>query len=125
MFIGPYAFLRQMPPLLETKGQVIVNSSRALRATAGLGQYAATKDAMKAIADPTTRSQCGWCRGHCAFPRTNRERAAARDLCGKGRPDPLDRLIQPPDVAGLVRFVLLLPRTTEVTDIVMRPTLKT
>ena len=77
--IAPYALLRQMPPLpLEAKGQVIVNSSRALRAPAGLGQYAATKDAMKAIADPTTRSQCGWCRGHGAFlGRTASERQCA------------------------------------------------
>jgi hypothetical protein len=96
-----------------------------LRATAGLGQYAATQDAMKAIADPTTRSQCGWCRGHGAFlGRTASERQRAI-FAAKGRPYPPDRLIQPPDVAGLVRLLLLLPRTTEVTDIVMRPMLKT
>ena len=126
MFIAPYALLRQMPPLLlETKGQVIVNSSRALRATAGLGQYAATKDAMKAIADPTTRSQCGWRRRHGAFLGRSASERQRAIFAAKGRPYPPDRLIQPPDVAGLVRFLLLLPRTTEVTDIVMRPMLKT
>ena len=38
--------------LIEAQGQVVfVNSSQALRATAGIGQYAATKHAMKAVAD--------------------------------------------------------------------------
>jgi hypothetical protein len=88
-------------------------------------QYAATKDAMKAIADPTTRSQCGWRRRHGVSSDDPRASGSARSLRQKGRPYPPDRLIQPPDVAGLVRFLLLLPRTTEVTDIVMRPMLKT
>src|SRR5262245_12017482 len=52
--LGPYALLyRLLPPLrLEATGQVVfINSSQALKATAGLGQYAATKHAMKAVAD--------------------------------------------------------------------------
>ncbi len=35
-----------------------------------------------------------------------------------------DRLIQPADVAEMVAAVLALPRTAEVTDLVMRPTEK-
>ena len=46
-------------------------------------------------------------------------------FAAEGRPNPSERLIQPPDVAGLVLFLLRLPRTSEVTDIVMRPMLKT
>jgi NADP-dependent 3-hydroxy acid dehydrogenase YdfG len=43
----------------------------------------------------------------------------------EGRPYPPERLIQPADVAGLVLFLLRLPRTSEVTDIVLRPMQKT
>jgi len=81
------------------------------------------KDAMKTIADPTTRSQCGWRRRHGAFLGRSASERQRAIFAAKGRPYPPDRLIQPPDVAGLVRFLLLLPRTTEVTDIVMRPML--
>jgi NAD(P)-dependent dehydrogenase (short-subunit alcohol dehydrogenase family) len=51
--VGPYALIQQLLPLLiEAKGQVVfINSSQALRAAAGVGQYAATKHAMKAVAD--------------------------------------------------------------------------
>jgi NAD(P)-dependent dehydrogenase (short-subunit alcohol dehydrogenase family) len=49
---GPYALLRQFPPLVtQSKGQVVfVNSSRTAKASAETGQCAATKHALKAIA---------------------------------------------------------------------------
>ena len=51
--VGPYALLQRLLPLLiKAKGQVVfINSTQALRAAAGLGQYAATKHAVKAVAD--------------------------------------------------------------------------
>ena len=42
-------------------------------------------------------------------------------FAAEGRPYPPERLIQHADVAGLVLSILRLPRTSEVTDIVMRP----
>jgi len=51
-----------------------------------------------------TRSQCGWCRGAAFLGRTASERQRAI-FAAKGRPYPPDRLIQPPDVVGLVRFL--------------------
>ena len=126
--IGPYALLQQLLPLLlEARGQVVfVNSSQALRATAGLGQYAATKHAMKAVAD-SLRDEVNaqGVRVMSLFlGRTASERQRAI-FAAEGRPYPPERLIQPADVARLVLFLLRLPRTSEVTDIVMRPMLKT
>ena len=126
--IGPYALLQQLLPLLlEARGQVVfVNSSQALRATAGLGQYAATKHAMKAVAD-SLRDEVNaqGVRVMSLFlGRTASERQRAI-FAAEGRPYPPERLIQPADVAGLVLSLLQLARTSEVTDIVVRPMQKT
>ena len=126
--IGPYALLRQLLPLLlQARGQVVfVNSSQALRAAAGLGQYAATKHAMKAVAD-SLRDEVN---AHDVrvmslfLGRTASERQRAI-FAAEERPYPPGRLIQPADVAGLVLSLLQLPRTSEVTDIVVRPMQKT
>jgi NADP-dependent 3-hydroxy acid dehydrogenase YdfG len=126
--IGPYALLQQLlPMLIEAQGQVVfVNSSQALRATAGIGQYAATKHAMKAVADSVRDEvNADGVRVMSLFlGRTASERQQTI-FAAEGRPYLPERLIQPADIAQLVLFLLRLPRTTEVTDIVLRPMLKT
>jgi NADP-dependent 3-hydroxy acid dehydrogenase YdfG len=126
--LGPYALLQRLLPLLiEAKGQVVfINSSQALRAAAGIGQYAATKHAMKAVADSLRDEVNGdGIRVMSLFlGRTASERQRTI-FAAEGRPYPPERLIQPADIAQLVLSLLRLPRTTEVTDIVVRPMLKT
>jgi NAD(P)-dependent dehydrogenase (short-subunit alcohol dehydrogenase family) len=126
--IGPYALLQQLLPLLiEAKGQVVfINSSQALRATAGLGQYAATKHAMKAVADSLRDEvNVNGVRVMSLFlGRTASERQRAI-FAAEGRPYPPERLIQPADVAEIVLSLLRLPHNSEVTDIVLRPMQKT
>ena len=126
--IGPYALLQQLlHMLIEAQGQVVfVNSSQALRATAGIGQYAATKHAMKAVADSLRDEvNANGVRVMSLFlGRTASERQRGI-FAAEGRPYPPERLIQSADVAGLVLFLLRLPRTSEVTDIVLRPMQKT
>ena len=126
--IGPYALLQQLlPMLIEEQGQIVfVNSSKALRATAGIGQYAATKHAMKAVADSLRDEvNASGVRVMSLFlGRTAGERQRAI-FAAEGRPYPPERLIQPADIAGLVLSLLRLPRTSEVTDVVMRPLQKT
>jgi NAD(P)-dependent dehydrogenase (short-subunit alcohol dehydrogenase family) len=125
--IGPYALLQQLLPLLiEAKGQVVfINSTQALKA-AGLGQYAATKHAMKAVADSLRDEvNANGVRVMSLFlGRTASERQRAI-FAAEGRPYPPERLIQPADVAELVLSLLRLPRTSEVTDILLRPMQKT
>jgi NADP-dependent 3-hydroxy acid dehydrogenase YdfG len=126
--IGPYTLLQQLlPSLMEANGQVVfINSSQALKAAAGLGQYAATKHAMKAVAD-SLRDEVNahGVRVMSLFlGRTASERQRAI-FAAEGRVYPPERLIQPADVAEVVLSLLRLPRTTEVTDIVLRPMQKT
>ena len=126
--IGPYALLQQLlRMLIEAQGQVVfVNSSQALRATAGIGQYAATKHAMKAVADSLRDEvNANGVRVMSLFlGRTASERQRGI-FAAEGRPYSPERLIQPADVAGLLLFLLRLPRTSEVTDIMLRPMQKT
>jgi NADP-dependent 3-hydroxy acid dehydrogenase YdfG len=126
--LGPYSLLNQVLPLLiEAKGQVVfINSTQGLRAATGVGQFAATQHGMKAIAD-SLRDQvnANGVRVMSLFlGRTAGERQRAI-FAMEGRPYPPERLIQPADIAQLVLSVLRLPRTAEVTDVVMRPMLKT
>ena len=126
--VGPYALLQRLLPLLiKAKGQVVfINSTQALRAAAGLGQYAATKHAVKVVADSLRDEvNANGVRVLSLFlGRTASERQRAI-FAAEGRPYPPERLIQPADVAELVLSLLRLPRTSEVTDIVLRPMQKT
>ena len=123
--VGPYALLQRLLPLLiKAKGQVevvFINSTQALRAAAGLGQYAATKHAVKAVADSLRDEvNANGVRVMSLFlGRTASERQRAI-FAAEGRPYPPERLLQPADVAELVLSLLRLPRTSEVTDIVLR-----
>jgi len=125
---GPYSLVQQLLPLLvASKGQVVfINSTQALKATAGVGQYAATKHAMKALADSLRDEVNGdGVRVTSVFLGRTATELQRAIFALEGRPYTPERLIQPADVAALVHFLLLLPRTGEVTDIVMRPMLKT
>ncbi len=121
---GPYALLRRLlPSLIEGRGQVVfVNSSQALKASAEVGQYAATKHALKAIAD-SLRDEVNpeGVRVMSIFlGRTAGERQKAI-FASEGRPYSPERLIEPSEIARLVRFMLQLSRSAEVTDVTLRP----
>jgi NADP-dependent 3-hydroxy acid dehydrogenase YdfG len=126
--VGPYSLIQHLLPfLIGSKGQVVfINSTQGLRAGAGVGQYAATKHAMKAIAD-SMRDEVNGSSVRVAsifLGRTATERQRTISAA-EGRPYQPERLIQPADVAKLVLFLLQLPRTSEVTDVVLRPMQKT
>jgi NAD(P)-dependent dehydrogenase (short-subunit alcohol dehydrogenase family) len=126
--LGPYSLIQQLLPfLIESKGQVMfINSTQGLKAGAGIGQYAATKHAMKAVADSLRDEVNGnGVRITSIFlGRTATERQRAI-FAAEGRPYRPERLVQPVDVAELVLFLLQLRRTSEVTDVVLRPMQKT
>ncbi|MGH8093086.1 MAG: SDR family NAD(P)-dependent oxidoreductase [Chthoniobacterales bacterium] len=126
--LGPFRLTQLLLPALGfSQGQVIfINSSAGREARAGVGQYAATKHALKAVAD-SLRDECNSsgvrvCTlflGSTATPMQAGVRAWQR------RSYEPEKLIQPDDVAGMVAAILALPRTAEVTDVIMRPTAKT
>jgi NADP-dependent 3-hydroxy acid dehydrogenase YdfG len=96
-----------------------------LNAVAHIGQYAATKHALRAVADslraevnPAGVRVLSVFLGRTATPM----QATVHQMEGRAyRPE---LLIQPQDVATLVLNTLSLPRTAEVTDIHLRPMIK-
>jgi NADP-dependent 3-hydroxy acid dehydrogenase YdfG len=124
---APYALTQALLPMLRSRGGqiVFINSSAGLRARATVGQYAATKHALKAIADSLRDEVNGdgvrvlsVFLGRTASPM----QAAVHEI--EGRTYHPDRLLQTDDVASVVLHVLSLPRTAEVTDINIRPLMK-
>jgi NAD(P)-dependent dehydrogenase (short-subunit alcohol dehydrogenase family) len=125
---GPYVLTQALLPMFRgSRGEVVfVNSSIVLNARAGTGQYAATKLALKAIADSLRaevnadgRRVLSVFLGRTATPM--QETIHDRE----GRDYHPDRLLQPEDVAAVVLSAVSLPRTAEVTDINIRPMIKT
>jgi NAD(P)-dependent dehydrogenase (short-subunit alcohol dehydrogenase family) len=121
---APY-FLTQalLPMLREARGQVVfINSSAGVVAKPDVGPYAATKHALKAVADGLRAevNQAGIrvltiYAGRTATPM----QAALHERQGQAYAP--ERLLQPEDVAATVMAALGLPRTAEVTDISIRP----
>jgi NADP-dependent 3-hydroxy acid dehydrogenase YdfG len=125
---GPYVLTQALLPMFRgSRGEVVfVNSSISLSAKAGSGQYAATKNALKAIADSLRaevnadgRRVLSIFLGRTATPmqQTIHDR--------EGRDYHPELLLQPEDVAAVVLSAVSLPRTAEVTDINIRPMIKT
>ena len=124
---APYVLTQAVLPLLRpVRGQIVfLNSSVGLNAKAGLGQYAATKHALKAIAD-SLREEVNpeGLRVLSVFlGRTASLMQAALHEC-EGREYHPERLMKPEDVASVVIHALSLPRSAEVTDVVVRPLAK-
>jgi NAD(P)-dependent dehydrogenase (short-subunit alcohol dehydrogenase family) len=125
---APFALTQAaLPMLLRARGQIVFMSSSIIRAAnlSGRGGYAAMQAAFKALAD-ATRDEVNdrdvrvltVMPGTTATPRQERIFARAER---EYRPE---RLLQPEDVARMVCAALSLPRTAEVTDIHVRPMLK-
>lgn len=113
-----------LPQLTASRGQVVfINSSAGLIAKRPeIGQYAATKHALKAIADslreevnPKGVRVLSLYLGRTASPM---QAAIFRE---EGREYHPDTLMQAEDVANVVIHALTLPPTAEVTDISIRP----
>ena len=124
---GPYALTRALLPMIrERRGQIVfVNSSAGIQGKAGVAQYAATKHALKAIAD-SLRDEVNAdgirvlnvFLGRTATPMQEEIHAA------EGRPYQPDKLIQPQSVASVIAHALNLHRDAEITEIHMRPLAK-
>ena len=114
---------RLLPRLKAAQGQVVfVNSSAGLSARAHVGQYAATKHALKAVADGLREEvNAAGVRVLSLFLGRTATRMQAELHAMEGRAYEPGALIQPEDVAALTLQVLALPRSVEVTDISLRP----
>jgi NAD(P)-dependent dehydrogenase (short-subunit alcohol dehydrogenase family) len=118
---------RLLPALTKARGQIVfINSSVGIAVKRPeVGQYAATKHALKAIADslreevnPKGIRVLTLYLGRTATPM--QQALFQRE----GREYHPASLLQPEDVASVVVHTLMLPRTAEVTDISIRPMTK-
>jgi NADP-dependent 3-hydroxy acid dehydrogenase YdfG len=124
---APFLLTKALLPLLRTaRGQLVfVNSTAGLAAGPDNALYAATKHALRSLAG-SIRDQvnASGIRVLSVFPgrtATPMQEAVVRFERRSYRPD---ELLQPEDVAEMVVSALLLPRTAEVVDVVIRPMTK-
>jgi short-subunit dehydrogenase len=124
---APSLLTQTLLPLLKIqKGQIVfINSSAGLFSKANLSQYAATKHALRALAD-SLRGEVNemGIRVLSVFPGRTATPMQEMIFNQEGRDYPANRLLQPQDVAAVVIHALSLPRTAEVTDISIRPMAK-
>jgi NADP-dependent 3-hydroxy acid dehydrogenase YdfG len=124
---GPYLLTQALLPHLRARqGQIIfINSTVGLESRASVGQYAATQHALRAVAD-ALRAEVNPAGVRVLSVYLGRTATArqARIFRQEGRPYAPELLIQPDDVAQMVMATLQLPRTAEVTEIRMRPLVK-
>lgn len=121
---APYALTQALLPRMPaTRGQIVfVNSSAGLAAPENLSQYAATKHALKAIADSLRKevNQDG-IRVLSIYLGRTATPLQARVHAMENRAYRPENLMQPEDVAAVIINALSLSRTAEVTEIQMRP----
>jgi NADP-dependent 3-hydroxy acid dehydrogenase YdfG len=122
---APYLLTQRLLPMLMTaRGQVVfINSSVGLVARRPeVGQYAATKHALKAIADSLREevNSQGIRVLTVYLGRTATPMQAVLHWQEEKGYQP-EMLLQPEDVASTVVHALMLPATAEVTDISIRP----
>lgn len=123
----PYKLTQVLLPMLKiTQGQIVfINSSAGVTARANVGQYAATKHALKAISD-SLRAEVNeyGIRVLSVYPGQTATPMQERIYSSEGKPYHPEGLLQPTDVAREVVHALGAPRTAEVTDIHIRPMMK-
>jgi short-subunit dehydrogenase len=121
---APFLLTKALLPMLkESRGQVVfVNSTAGLAAGADNGLYAATKSALRSLSgsirdhvNPFGIRVMSVYPGRMATPM---QEAVHRFEGHRYEPE---ILLQPSDVADAIVAALELPRTAEVTDIMLRP----
>jgi NADP-dependent 3-hydroxy acid dehydrogenase YdfG len=124
---APYLLTQKLLPRVRSRqGQVVfINSSMGVHARANVGQYAATKHALKAVAD-SLREEVNSDGVRVLSIFAGRTASAMQKTIHRLENKAYDSqlLLQPEDIASVVIHALTLPRTAEVTDIHIRPLVK-
>lgn len=125
---APYVLTQGLLPLIiRSQGQIVfMNSSAAVgKGRACLGQYTASKYALKAIADSLREEvNVKGVRVLSVYPGRTATPMQAVIHQMEGKDYHPESLLHPNDVASMVISALLLPRSAEVTDIHIRPMMK-
>jgi len=115
-----------LPRLKESRGHlVVINSSVALSARPNAGQYSSTQHALRAMTDAlraeVNEHGVGVLSVYLGRTATPMQEALYRERGEEYRPE---LLLQPEDVATMVVSALALAPTAEVTEISIRPRIK-
>jgi NADP-dependent 3-hydroxy acid dehydrogenase YdfG len=124
---APYVLTQGLLPALKARqGQVVfVNSTAGLAAKANIGQYAASKHALRAVADSLREEvNTAGVRVLSLFLGRTASPMQAAIHATEGKTYRPESLMQPEDVAAVAIHALTLPRSVEVTEIAMRSLLK-
>jgi NADP-dependent 3-hydroxy acid dehydrogenase YdfG len=125
---GPVLLTQTLLPMLRrARGQIVfLNSTLGLEVRRpAIGPYAATQHALRAIADAVRAEvNADGIRVLSVFLGRTATARQARIFAHEDRAYPASLLMQPEDVADMVTAALCLPRTAEVTEIRMRPMVK-
>ena len=118
--VAPYRLTQLLLAGLEEL--VFINSSQGLSASAGVGQYAASKHGLRAVAD-ALRAEVNSRGTRVLSVHVGRTATAMQERIfgAEGRAYTPERLMQPEDVAQVVLAALVLPRTAEMTSVSIRP----
>ena len=123
----PFALTQALLPLLKVRpGQIVfINSSQGLTARANTGLYASTQHALKGLADSLRQEvNADGIRVLSVYPgRTATARMESLYEI-EGRTYQPELLLQAEDIAQVVMASLQLPRTAEITNVEIRPLIK-
>jgi NADP-dependent 3-hydroxy acid dehydrogenase YdfG len=124
--LSPLRLTTLLHPCLGPGSTVVfVNSSQGLSASGGAGAYAASKHALKAIADALRSDLTGsGIRVTSIYPGRTATPLQARLYAERNEVYRPELLLQPEAIAQLVHTAITLPAGAEVTDISVRPALK-
>ena len=125
--VAPFALTQSLLPLLQAgKGQVVfVNSSVVHYPAASVVQYAATKHALKGLADGLRQEvNARGVRVLSVYPGQTATPLQASLYAAQGQEYRPENLLQPEDVARALIQATAMPLTTEITDIMIRPATK-
>ena len=124
---APFVVTQALLPLVIARSGAIafINSTSGATTHANVGQYAATKFALKAIAD-TLRLEMNAHRVRVLSVMLGRTATPMQEeVCRlEGSVYDASKFLQPADVARAVVYALTLPASAEVTDLYLRPARK-
>lgn len=124
---APYQLTQELLPALTRRhGDVIfVNSTQGLNGRAGIGQYAATQHARRAIAD-SFREEINVAGVRSTTLHLGRTATPMQESIFAERGQSYERqlLIQPEDVAEVIVAVIALPKRTQLASLILLPTHK-
>lgn len=124
--VAPAELTRLLLPAVRAgRGTVVfINSGAGLRAGAGWGSYAASKHALKALADALRQEEAeagSGVRVSSLYPGRTASEMQRRIREHEGQPYDPASFIQPETVADVVRYVLSAPRDVSLEDVAVRP----